>query len=260
MKLRLFLTAIAGIALCSLPLVAGCGGSDSATVTPVTANITRVTESTFSKSARILAARDAEASGATWLSADFARQADADLAVVRGTFPYVAEITAFPQHDLRSVLVAVRGDAPWLNNWTAGNPTTGEAMLDALLTEFAPETITSLGTFDGASAAYFTVRFGQSLNMVKLAERLRNVSANIVAADPNGTVGDGDNIKRLAGSPNRRYEWSRGSGDCPAGCINRDTWYFDVSADGRTVTLVSEGSVSPGIVDLLSDGKPSHLR
>lgn len=43
-----------------------------------------------------------------------------------------------------------------------------------------------------------------------------------------------------------------GWGDCPAGCINRHIWTFDVSADGQ-VTLVSEagdalpaGNVLPG--------------
>ena len=238
MRQQFYLPAIIGIALCGLPLLTGCGGSDSGTATPATANITRATEKTFSESARILAARDAEASGATWLSADFARATDADLSLIYTTSPDVADITAFPQHDLRSVVVSVRGDSPWLSRWTAGNATTGEPTIDALLTEFAPESIVPLGAFDGTSAAYFTVRFGQSLNVVKLAERLKNASPNIVAADPNYTAGDGNNIKRVAGM-SRRYEFSRGSGDCPAGCINRDTWYFDVSADGKTATWVN---------------------
>lgn len=40
-------------------------------------------------------------------------------------------------------------------------------------------------------------------------------------------------------SPQNTYTFSHGYGDCPAGCIYRDTWVFSVAADG-TVWLVDQ--------------------
>ncbi len=232
------------LATVALAGVIGCGGSSSSdnggTAPP---NITRTTEATFSESARILAAREAAASGATWLNADTARGFDADLSAVRRTFPQVGDITALSEYGLRTVVVAVRAGTAWEDNWRRGEPTTGEPALDALLAEFAPEQIRALGGAIETMPAYFTVRFGQSLNMVKLAERLKAASANITAANPDYAAGDGNNIVRVANTPgdgSRRYVFSRGSGDCPAGCIDRYSYAFAVSANGETVTLLRE--------------------
>jgi hypothetical protein len=223
----------------------GCGGGgdgDTGGANPNMTNITRSTESTFSESARILAAREAAANGATWLNADSARTFDSEMAVIRRTFPQVNDIAARPDYDLRTVVVAVRAGTSWESNWNRGNATTGEAALDGLLNEFAPEAIQLLGSPVETMPAYYTLRFGQSLNMVKLAERLNAASPNIIAADPNYIAGDGNNITTAngAGDGRRRYVFSRGSGDCPAGCINRYSYEFAVAPGAATATLIKE--------------------
>ncbi|MBC8138339.1 MAG: hypothetical protein H8F28_20875 [Fibrella sp.] len=231
------------LATVALTGMIGCGGGDTgSTNDSPSVNITRSTEATFSESARILAAREAAANGATWLNADSARAFDAELSVVRRSFPQVNDITALSEYDLRTVLVAVQFGTSWIPNWETGNVTTGEEALDNLLREFAPEEIQSLGNPIKSRPAYFQLRFGQSLNMVKLAERLKAASLNVVVADPNYTAGDGNNIKRMSGSGggSHRYVFSRGSGDCPAGCINRYAYEFAMSQDGKTATLIKE--------------------
>ncbi|MBC8141082.1 MAG: hypothetical protein H7Y38_06540 [Armatimonadetes bacterium] len=251
MKQQITAWGAACVALLMTGGLAGCGGSDGvqtpvASPTPApSVNITRGTESTFSQSARILAAREAARNGATWLSAETARLADVDLAAIRRAYPQVATIEARPEYDLRTVLVAIPPTAPFLQNWLRGETATGDAGIDALLTEFAPESVESVGSPIEGGTYYFTLKFGQSLNMVKLAERLRAASAVIVAADPNRFAGDGDDIVRDDAAGKKRYIWSRGSGDCPAGCINRYSYTFEIAADG-TVILVREGEEIPG--------------
>ena len=233
--------------------LAGCGGGTNEGRTPgaietpaPSVNITRATEGSFSESARILAARDAAMGGEVWLSAENARLADVDLAAIRRAYPQVANIEARPEYDLHTVLVAVSPTASFLRNWLAGNAATGEAALDAVLTEFVPEKIEAVGTPAEGGTYYFMFRFGQSLNMVKLAERLRGISSTIVAADPNYIAGGGDNIIRGGAAGNSEYVFSRGSGDCPAGCINRHSFVFDI-AEGGAVTLVREEDNTPDV-------------
>ena len=230
--------------------LAGCGGSGGGDKTfsgesaVESARITRATEGNFSESARIIAAREAATSGAVWLSALSARRADADLQTIRTAFPQVAGISARSPYDLHTVVVAVPSSAPFVRNWLAGNAATGEPALDALLTEFAPEGIQSLGVPVEGGTAYFTLRFAQSLNMVKLAERLRGASVTITAADPNYLVGGGNDILRDKATGNREYVFSRGSGDCLAGCINRHSFVFGVSESGAASLLREEDTAS----------------
>jgi hypothetical protein len=59
----------------------------------------------------------------------------------------------------------------------------------------------------------------------------------VYGAEPNYGIGDGDDIEF---SPiTECYTFSRGWGDCPAGCIDRHYWDFVVIGD-RTVLLVAE--------------------
>lgn len=230
--------------------LAGCGGSsDGGMAPPAPTNITRGTEASFSDSARVLAARDAAATGATWLDAGVARAYDADLAVIRATFPQVKDIQARSDYDAHTIVVAVLPNAPWLSKWTAGNVTTGEAALDALLTEFAPDSVLPIGSAAPAAPAYFTLHFGQSLNMVKLAERVQAASTSISAATPNYTVGASENIKnpKDVNSTRHRYLFSRGSGDCQAGCTKWHMWTFNVSDDGKQAALTEEYDASQAI-------------
>lgn len=233
------------VAVLLMGAIAGCGGSGGGQTPVPSVNITRVTEGGFSQSARILAAREADRTGAVWLSLETARLAEADMAAIRKAYPQVATIEARPNYDLRTVLVAVSPTAPFLKHWLNDNVATGDAGIDALLTEFAPESVKPVGSPMEGGTHYFALKFEQSLNMAKLAGRLNSASPAIVAADPNYTAGDGDDIRRGGDTGKSQYIWSRRSGDCPAGCINRYSYTFEIAGDGA-VTLVREGEEIPG--------------
>jgi hypothetical protein len=235
------------VTLLSGMTLAGCGGggsdrSSSAEQDAITV-ISRATDGAFSESARILAARDAESTGEIWINAAVARAYDRDLAAIRRAFPEVEGIQAFPRQDLKSVIVTLSPDAPWARGWTTENLLTGEAALDDLLRQYSLEKIERIGDFERGGPIFFVLRFAQSLNTPPLTERIKAASAKIATANPNGIVGDGDNIIRTptaAPAGSRRYILSRGSGDCPAGCTERTSWEFTVSPDGNTATFVQK--------------------
>lgn len=239
--IRLYISAIAVIA--ATMTFTGCGGSSGSSGDQNPVNITRATEGAFSESARVLAARDAEKTSDIWISAATARAYEADLSLIRREFPETADIQTFPRYDLRSVIVTVSPDASWARGWTTENMATGEPALDALLQEYSLEKIERIGDFDRSTTVFFVLRFAQSLNTNPLTERIRAASGKIAIAEINGTFGDGNNIVRRTPDQNdgsRHYIFSRGSGDCPAGCTERTSWEYAVSQDGKTVRLVQQ--------------------
>lgn len=72
------------------------------------------------------------------------------------------------------------------------------------------------------------LQFGQMYHGVRLAELFRPVSG-VRYAEPNGVIGDGNDIVARA---DRTYTLSRGFGDCPAGCIYRESFDFTVTDEG----------------------------
>lgn len=237
--IRLYISAIAVIA--ATMTFTGCGGSSDPSVDQNPVNITRATEGAFSESARVLAARDAEKTNDIWISAATARAYEADLSLIRREFPETADIQTFPRYDLRSVIVTLSPGASWARGWTTENMATGEPVLDALLQEYSLEKIERIGDFDRSTTDFFVLRFAQSLNTNPLAERIHAASGEIATASINGIGGDGNNIVRKTpdqSDGSRRYIFRRGSGDCPSGCIERTTWEYAVSQDGKTATLI----------------------
>ncbi len=77
----------------------------------------------------------------------------------------------------------------------------------------------------------------------------------MIASDPRFTgieeqnpnmIGQGSWWKAGVSDESYTVQVQIGWGDCPAGCINRHDWFFDVGADG-SITLVEEsGDPLPG--------------
>ena len=73
-------------------------------------------------------------------------------------------------------------------------------------------------------------------------------AARVIASDPRFTgilrkdsnmIGQGSWWEAGLSDDSFRVQVQIGWGDCPAGCINRHDWFFDVGADG-SITLVEE--------------------
>jgi hypothetical protein len=81
-------------------------------------------------------------------------------------------------------------------------------------------------THDTSQRVYF--QFGEVYHGSRLAQLFQPVSG-VRYAEPNGIIGDGDDI---VARENRTYTLSRGYGDCPAGCIFRESFHFTVTDEG----------------------------
>jgi hypothetical protein len=165
-----------------------------------------------------------------------ANQIQDDLAAIRLARPDLANIHVFP-------------------SWVPGD----------LIVGFTPEAFSEFeaGTFNGFNSLYAELgtpqsrtldslkvaflNFNQMYHGVRLAQLFQPVDG-VRYAEPNGAIGDGNDIVARA---NRTYTLSRGYGDCPAGCIYRESWDFTVTDNG-----VFSGTIAPlpGPGDFNSDG------
>jgi hypothetical protein len=165
-----------------------------------------------------------------------ADQIQDDLAAIRLARPDLANIHVFP-------------------SWIPGDLTVG--FTPAAFSEF------KAGTFNGFDSLYAELgtpqsrtldslkiaflNFNQMYHGARLAQLFQPVDG-VRYAEPNFAIGDGDDIVARA---NRTYTLSRGYGDCPAGCIYRESWDFTVTDNG-----VFSGTIAPpqGPGDFNSDG------
>jgi hypothetical protein len=81
----------------------------------------------------------------------------------------------------------------------------------------------------------------QPVNIGALAARFRGI-VGVRFAQPNNMFGDGNDIEGSIEGSRVRLDYSVGSGDCPAGCINRRFYRFAVQSDGTVEYLGASGN------------------
>ncbi|HLK60822.1 MAG TPA: hypothetical protein VKU00_29935 [Chthonomonadaceae bacterium] len=220
-----------------LMLLYSCGGGGGGTY--VTSNITRSNNGNFSTDAKTLAVRIANG---PWLSAAKAAMFDTDLAHIRQQYSQVTNIHARGDYTLNDMVIAVDLKAPWRTNWEKGTLTTGDTSLDGILTTYGAASVKSF--LSDNSSETFDVTFDTSLNTRALAAIFQAASKNIVYAEADGYIGDGDNITFEQDVNQKKYVFSHGWGDCSAGCIDRHYWTFTLTSDG-SLALQESGTPLP---------------
>ena len=154
-------------------------------------------------------------------------------------------IHTFPNPAMRSLIVAVDSTAGWVEAWRQGRRLTGQRRIDALMEQYD----LSLEEFHRWSWTDIAVlSTAEPLNLRALAPLFSSVPS-VTYAEPNGYLGDGNDITAEAGGGEGaafwRLQYSVGYGDCPAGCTARRTWTFRVHADGDVQYLGASGSPPP---------------
>jgi hypothetical protein len=221
----------------------GCGSGSSTSMNDGGSNtipfVTRSSSGNFSQDALILAARE---STDAWIRTDVATERDAELKTIREKFPVTADLHARPDGEMRDTLVSVFKDASWHGDWESGTLTTGNPTLDALLTEYKLAAVSKVLSVNDSTV--FKLTFEHPLNIRHIAARIKDTSDRIKYAEVNGLVGDGNNIAFRLENGQKKYDFSRGWGDCPSGCINRRHWVVTVAADG-SMTIEESGTALP---------------
>jgi hypothetical protein len=160
---------------------------------------------------------------------------------VRDTIIEVHRIRAFPNPAVYEFMVNVDPAAAWTHAWRQKQALTGNATVDEMVAKYG---ITVREYYHWSFGEVALLRTARPLNMKALSARFAALPG-VIWAEPNGYMGDGNDIRASAASGGWRLDYSIGFGDCPAGCINRFTWSFSVGATGTVQYLGSTGSPPP---------------
>jgi hypothetical protein len=139
-------------------------------------------------------------------------------------------IRAFPRPTVREIAVTADRTLPWMQKLRANQRPTGNEQVDALVSRYDLRTVHHFD-WPGENLATVALAGPGPLNTIALAKEFGPI-AGVRWSEPNGYVGDGDDIRVEARDGGWRLSYSVGSGDCPAGCIARTSWHFQVDAGG----------------------------
>jgi hypothetical protein len=147
-----------------------------------------------------------------------------------------------PRPEPQELIVTVDTTRPWVRAWQRGETVTGNAEVDALTGQYGLVLRRYYPWSSGHAAILGATR---PLNVVALEPLFARI-AGVRFAESNDVFGGShDVMAEPDGSGGWRLTYSLGYGDCPAGCINRRFWTFQVSATGVVTYLGSRGSPPP---------------
>lgn len=158
---------------------------------------------------------------------------------VAQTYKVHARMPANP----REILVQADTTAPWIDAWRNGTTETGYAELDALVDQF-DLTLTEYREFEQTlPVAMATLRSGRVINghaVGALFDELEDIES--AGYD---LVTDGSDISAVIMEGHVQFTFEYGFGDCPAGCIGKHRWNFEVYRDGSIEFTGEDGDPLP---------------
>ena len=160
----------------------------------------------------------------------------------RDTVVDVYNIHTFGSPTTRSLMLQLLGTEEWVQRLARREITTGNAEVDTLLARYS----LSVGSVYTMSNGDVLLTLGppEPLNIKALAMRFVGI-IGVRFAEPNGLVGDGNNISGSIDESRLLLDYSIGYGDCPAGCIGRRFYHFAVHDDRTVEYLGATGSPPP---------------
>ncbi|MFQ5799388.1 MAG: hypothetical protein ACE5H0_11970 [Bacteroidota bacterium] len=159
----------------------------------------------------------------------------------RDSVVVIYAIHTFPYPEIYSLIVGVDSTSKWVAAWRRGERFTGNQQVDALMKEFDLQ-LDRYYDWPGSHAV--TLRATRPLNIAALAGRFDGIDA-VSYAEPNGTIGDGNDITARSEASYWQFDYSVGYGDCPSGCIGRHFWTFQIYSDGHVEYAGSSGNPAP---------------
>jgi hypothetical protein len=128
-------------------------------------------------------------------------------------------------YSLNSIMIDVRTTYPEGKNFVNGKIPTGDTALDNIIGKYGFDSIKFMSThLDATWIVIYTKRHYNLIPIMKEFKALRST----VFIEPNGGCWDGDNILLKRQGNKATIVFSKGEEDCPAGCIVRKNWEFEV--------------------------------
>jgi hypothetical protein len=154
----------------------------------------------------------------------------------------IYRIHTFPLPATRSLMLQLVASEAWVQRLARRELPTGEPAVDDLLQRYS----LSVGSVFRLSQGDVLLTLGslEPLNMAALAPQFRGITG-VRHSDPNGAVGDGNDIRGSIEQSRVLLDYSVGYGDCPAGCIRRHHYHFAVHTDGTVEYLGASGAPPP---------------
>lgn len=154
----------------------------------------------------------------------------------------VFHIHTFGMPPTRSLMMELDTTEAWVRHLASNQIPTGNADVDTLLSRYS----LSLGRVYAPLSrdVLVTLDAPQALNINGLAPLFRRIPG-VVYSDPDGLVGDGNDIRGSRELNTTLLTYSVAYGDCFAGCISRRSYIFSVHGDGTVEYLGASGSPPP---------------
>lgn len=166
---------------------------------------------------------------------------NADTLPARDAVIETYKIHAFPNPAAHSIIVAVDSTKDWVDAWKNGQRLTGNQQIDNLIDEYDLK----LDRYYHWPTYHAAVLSSEAaINIYALSKMFEPIDG-VIFSEPNGHIGDGNNIEGSIESNYLEYLFSYGWGDCPSGCINRHYWLFQVKFDGTVEFIGSYGDPLP---------------
>ena len=154
--------------------------------------------------------------------------------------PDVSHIHTFARPHLHEVMVILRPDAPFQDEWKGGRATTSDLYVNQIMGKYRLKVKDFREKPSGAQAMIYAE---QAVNTPALAFVLGNVEGGKLA-EPNSMFGDGNDIRWVSGGKQgMAMEFSIGAGDCPSGCIHRKYWTYHVDSEGKITYQGTRGEI-----------------
>lgn len=157
------------------------------------------------------------------------------LVAVRAAIPQIEceDMSSLLEIDVRNtvsaeqMIVEVDTNHSWTAAWRNGDSQTGNPAIDSLMDKYQ---LSLLEYHDNSFTERAIIEAAEPLHIPQLSTEFSAI-AGVLQAEPNYLVGDGDRIEVEYVGTDLLLKISKGYGDCPSGCINRDTWTFRVEED-----------------------------
>ncbi|NGP87240.1 hypothetical protein G3569_02645 [Aliifodinibius halophilus] len=132
----------------------------------------------------------------------------------------------------REVLLWADKSASWLDAWRNGETKTGVSEIDQLIEEFGL-TLSEYREFTTTSpGAFASMEADHAINVYAVGDAFMSLE-EIKKAGPDGLLTGGRDVKAKIKDNYLVLDITVGSGDCPAGCINKINQKFRIFSDGQ---------------------------
>lgn len=146
-------------------------------------------------------------------------------------FDRLSNIHVFPEPTVYEIVIIFDTSYVWTQAWKRGERLTGNAEIDFLMENYDLQ----LHSCHFDIAALYSPK---PVNTYALSKKFVGIDG-VRISEPNGYMGDGNNIEAKILKSHINYIFSVGWGDCPSGCMSRHYWEVTVEYNG-TVKLIKE--------------------